>query len=102
MDYVVRLKANIDQSYFQMIAATEEGALARTFRAVRTSVQERLAAGKALRARVPRCVHATYEPTANRPDPISILLLATNKPATSKAAAMSAVPPFADSSRTSR
>jgi uncharacterized protein (DUF2252 family) len=37
------------------------------------TVQQRRAAGKALRAKVPRPSHAAWTPPANRPDPISIL-----------------------------
>ena len=39
----------------------------------RPSLQERLAAGKALRSRVPRAEHAKHQVAANRPDPIGIL-----------------------------
>ncbi|MBN9085283.1 MAG: DUF2252 domain-containing protein [Reyranella sp.] len=39
----------------------------------RPSVEERAAAGKALRQKVPRSVHAEYAPRANRPDPVAIL-----------------------------
>ncbi len=36
-------------------------------------VAERIAAGKALRDRVPREAHGEWQPAANRPDPISLL-----------------------------
>src|SRR5690242_16394361 len=36
-------------------------------------VAERIAAGKALRDRVPRESHGEWQPAANRPDPISLL-----------------------------
>lgn len=39
----------------------------------RPSLKERLAAGKALRQRVPRADHARYKAAANRPDPVGIL-----------------------------
>lgn len=39
----------------------------------RPSLKERLAAGKALRDRVPRADHGLYKAPANRPDPVSIL-----------------------------
>src|SRR5262245_27955595 len=37
------------------------------------SVEDRMAAGKALRDRVPRTSHATYEPTPDRADPLDLL-----------------------------
>ena len=42
-------------------------------RAFRVTVEERMAAGKALRERVPRGAHAIWERPANRPDPIELL-----------------------------
>jgi uncharacterized protein (DUF2252 family) len=39
----------------------------------RPSVSDRLAAGKALRKKVPRRSHAVYQPPLNRPDPVAIL-----------------------------
>jgi hypothetical protein len=70
---VVDLRANIDPSYYRLLFGQERGTLAETFQARRPSVQERLAAGKALREKVPRTAHATYEKAADRPDPIEIL-----------------------------
>jgi uncharacterized protein (DUF2252 family) len=69
---VIELKANIDPSYYRLLSAQERGRLADVFQAKRPSVAERLAAGKALRERVPRTSHAAYEPDG-RPDPIAIL-----------------------------
>src|SRR5262249_28455240 len=40
----------------------------------RPSVEERMAAGKELRRRVPRSAHAEYSPARSRPDPIEILI----------------------------
>ncbi len=37
------------------------------------TVSERVARGKAARAEVPRSSHATFEPSANRPDPVELL-----------------------------
>jgi len=37
------------------------------------TIAERRAAGKALRTRVPRAIHATWSPAPDRPDPISLL-----------------------------
>lgn len=37
------------------------------------SLEQRRAAGKALRTKIPRTSHAEWTPSANRPDPISIL-----------------------------
>jgi uncharacterized protein (DUF2252 family) len=69
---VIDLKANIDPSYYRLLSGQEHGHLADVFQAKRPSVAERLAAGKALRERVPRINHAAYEP-GGRPDPIAIL-----------------------------
>src|SRR5690242_16262289 len=44
------------------------------FKAKRTSVEERMAAGKALRQKVPHDGHAAFRPAANRRDPVDILL----------------------------
>jgi uncharacterized protein (DUF2252 family) len=69
---VVDLRANIDPSYYRLLTGRERGDLAEVFQAKRPSVAERLAAGKALREKVPRTSHATYE-SDGRPDPIAIL-----------------------------
>ena len=52
---------------------TEAELLAR-FRAPRPPVEERMAAGKALRAKVPHEAHAAFQPARDRPDPVAILL----------------------------
>jgi uncharacterized protein (DUF2252 family) len=70
---VVDLKANIDPSYYRLLSGQERGRLADVFQARRPSVAERLAAGKALRAKVPRTAHAAYGARADRRDPIDIL-----------------------------
>jgi len=70
---VVSLQANIDQSYYRMLAANGELALVENFRAKRPSVEERVAAGKALREKVPRSSHAEFERGSERPDPVAIL-----------------------------
>ena len=70
---IVNLQANIDPSYYRLLFAQERGRIAETFEASRPSVAERLAAGKALREKVPRTSHATYEKPADRPDPVGIL-----------------------------
>jgi hypothetical protein len=41
--------------------------------APRPTIAERLAAGKAVRSRVPRAAHAEYKPSPKRKDPISII-----------------------------
>ena len=51
---IVNLKANIDPSYYRLLYGQDRGTLAETFEARRPSVAERLAAGKALREKVPR------------------------------------------------
>ena len=55
------------------ISSQGEAAL-RSFSAPRRSIEERLAAGKALRERVPRASHAECRLPAGRGDPIAILL----------------------------
>jgi uncharacterized protein (DUF2252 family) len=70
---VVTLNANLDPSYYRMEEASGDLALIETFMARRPSVEEREAAGKALRRKVSRASHALYEPSADRPDPVSIL-----------------------------
>ena len=70
---VVSLEASIDQSYRRMLAAGATGELADTFMAKRPSIAERLAAGKALREKVPRISHAKFQARADRPDPVAIL-----------------------------
>ncbi|CAN5167191.1 DUF2252 domain-containing protein [soil metagenome] len=70
---VVTLNANIDPSYYRMAEATGDRALIETFMARRPSVEERETAGKSLRGKVPRASHALYQPSADRPDPVSIL-----------------------------
>ena len=70
---VVDLQANIDQSYYRMLAADGDLALVANFMARRPSVEERAAAGKALREKVPRSSHARFERGSERPDPVAIL-----------------------------
>lgn len=70
---VVTLDANLDPSYYSAEASAGDLALIETFMASRPSVEERAAAGKALRQIVPRSSHALYEPPADRLDPVSIL-----------------------------
>ena len=47
--------------------------LLRSVLAPRPTIAERLAAGKALRMRVPRAAHAEYKPSGTRQDPIAII-----------------------------
>ena len=70
---VVDLQANINKSYYRMIEAEGDLALVENFMAKRPSVEERAAAGKALRETVPRVNHARFERGAERPDPVAIL-----------------------------
>jgi uncharacterized protein (DUF2252 family) len=70
---VVDLKANIDPSYYRLLYGQERKKLADIFEAKRPTVEERLAAGKALREKVPRTTHAAYDKAADRPDPVDIL-----------------------------
>jgi len=70
---VASLHANIDRSYERLLAAKEDMALVENFAAKRPSVAERLAAGKALRDKIPRSAHGAYRPAADRADPVDIL-----------------------------
>jgi uncharacterized protein (DUF2252 family) len=70
---VVTLRANIDRSYYRLHDTAGENGLAETFMEPRHSVAERLAAGKALREKVPRTSHAGFKPRSDRPDPVAIL-----------------------------
>ena len=70
---IVDLRANIDPSYYRLLTGQERGKLSETFMARRPSVAERLAAGKALREKVPRSAHAIYGKRSDRADPIDIL-----------------------------
>ena len=51
-----RLQTN--SSFYRMIEARQERALADSFMIERPSVSQRIAAGKALRKQVPRAAHA--------------------------------------------
>jgi uncharacterized protein (DUF2252 family) len=63
----------LDHSFEQIVAATEKGAILRSFTAKRPTVVERMAAGKALRDKVSRKAHGDYRPAPDRPDPVMIL-----------------------------
>jgi uncharacterized protein (DUF2252 family) len=65
------LQAN--SSFYRMISARQERAMADSFMIERPSVSQRMAAGKALRKQVPRAAHAAYSKRENRRDPIEIL-----------------------------
>jgi hypothetical protein len=60
-------------TFYRMIEAHGDGALIDSFLSKRPSISERMAAGKALRKRLPRSAQATYERRADRPDPVRIL-----------------------------
>jgi uncharacterized protein (DUF2252 family) len=60
-------------TFYRMIEAHGDGALIDSFLSKRPSISERMAAGKALRKRLPRSAQATYERRADRPDPVGIL-----------------------------
>jgi uncharacterized protein (DUF2252 family) len=54
-------------------ASGRDMAVLEDFTAQRPSVEERLAAGKALREKVPRAEHARFDSRPGRPDPVAIL-----------------------------
>ena len=57
----------------RVMASTEAGAMLENFTADRPSIEERLAAGKALRRKVSRESHGTFHHNPHRTDPIEIL-----------------------------
>jgi len=61
-------------TFYRMIEAHGDRALIDSFLSKRPSVSERMAAGKALRKRVPRSAQATFKRRADRPDPINVLM----------------------------
>jgi uncharacterized protein (DUF2252 family) len=69
----VRLESNIDPFFYRMLGAKKESALVESFTIKRPSIDQRLAAGKALRKQVPRASHSIYDRATNRPDPVEIL-----------------------------
>lgn len=70
---VVRIQANIDRTFERLNTAIENMTLRDSFEAPRPTVPERLQAGKALRAQVPRASHALFAKASDRPDPVAIL-----------------------------
>ncbi len=70
---VVELREHLDESYTRMLEASHGLEMLEGFVAPRPSLEERLAAGKAIRERVPRSSHAFFEARPDRPDPIAIL-----------------------------
>ena len=66
----------MDESALEGLEGNIEGPGARSFRHHvddQPTVEERLAAGKHLRERVPRNAHAQYQPALDRPDPVAVL-----------------------------
>jgi uncharacterized protein (DUF2252 family) len=68
-----RSEGNIDQDFFRLPASPTELATLESFNATRPSRAERMAAGKALRQKVPLLTHAEYRPSRRRPDPVGVL-----------------------------
>src|SRR5262245_39821994 len=63
----------IDQDFYHLIGHETEIALREQFTVARPSRGERIAAGRALRQKVPRSAHATYESARRRADPVAVL-----------------------------
>ncbi len=70
---VVKIQANIDRTYERLNTAIDNMSLRDSFVAPRPTLEERMQAGKALRAQVPRASHARFEKASDRPDPVAIL-----------------------------
>ena len=68
-----RSEGNIDQDFFRVPASPVELTTLESFNVARPSRAERMAAGKALRQKVPRSTHAEYRPSRRRPDPVGVL-----------------------------
>ena len=66
-------EGNIDQDFFRLQASPAELATLERFNAARPSRGERMAAGKALRRKVPRRTHAECDVSRRRPDPVAVL-----------------------------
>ena len=66
-------RAGIDRPLDRIRAATQPGALVESFTADRLSIAERMAAGRALRRKVSREAHGTFQKNSHRTDPIEIL-----------------------------
>jgi uncharacterized protein (DUF2252 family) len=70
---VVKRHAGDRAHLVRLAEATGDLALLASFTEKRPSVQERMAAGKALRDQVPRAEHARFEKNPDRADPVAIL-----------------------------
>ncbi len=70
---VVKINTNTDRTFERMNTAIDNMTLLESFVAPRATVAERLQAGKAVRAQVPRTSHASFQKAANRQDPVAIL-----------------------------
>ena len=70
---VTKLHAGELGQLTKLAASGEDMAVLESFTAKRASVEEDLAAGRALREKVPRADHARYQPSPHREDPLAIL-----------------------------
>jgi len=70
---VVPVQLKTDAAFSSAVSADEDARVMENFIARRSSVGERLAAGKALREKVPRSTHAAFDKRARREDPLAIL-----------------------------
>jgi uncharacterized protein (DUF2252 family) len=70
---VTKLHAGELGQLAKLAAGGEDMAVLESFTAKRASIEEDLAAGRALREKVPRADHARYRPSPHREDPLAIL-----------------------------
>src|SRR5262245_40092417 len=63
----------IDQDFYRLLGHEANLDLGAKFSALRPSRAERIAAGKALRQKVPRSAHAAYEPARQRANPVAVI-----------------------------
>jgi uncharacterized protein (DUF2252 family) len=70
---VTTLQSNLDRTFFHLMRPDDGTSFVDSFTARRPSLDERFAAGKALRERIPRAAHGRYDKRADRPDPVEIL-----------------------------
>src|SRR5262245_39397375 len=66
-------RGTIDQDFYRLVGREAELDMLESFAAQRPSRAERMEAGKALRQTIPRSDHASYQPSPQRSDPVSVL-----------------------------
>lgn len=65
--------ADLESDFFQIVGREHGTRLAQSFMLSRASLDERLAAGRALRKTIPRSTHAEYVPASDRADTVALI-----------------------------